>query len=552
MPDLLHMLIDHDPEMIKIIARKWGFGLESPAQLNAAKELASLMLAPGESGRILSLLPASAGDCLSGIRGAGGKTLWQDFVRRSGPIREMGLARRDREAPHATPLGAAEILWYYGLIGRAFFDVGDELQEYAFIPDEFMELIPEQSDSVVNPKVTSIDFKYLHIIHEADDRILDHLTSYLAVVRSGNDPQELVDEFKRPSIPECEHLLMSCGLIDCEGKPLPEAVKSFLAKPRGEALSLLFSKWLSSQSFNELRLMPGIILEGIWKNDPFKSRHVIMERIRALDGSSWWSIDSFISHLKITQPDFQRPGGDYDSWMIRSRKNGNNLRGYEYWDQVDGALIRYILQGPLHWLGYLDLGNTGKGSPPEAFRLSRFAGSLTQERQLDGLPEELAHVTALRNGTLTCPRDVPRSVRYLLARFCERAGITDKGYLYRITSRSLKQAASQGLQIEQLMTLLTRHSGGALPTTLVTALQRVANNGLQVFLRQVVILRVSSPEVMLEIRNSPIGRFLGESLSPTIVVLAPTAIEKIVPRLMELGYICELNDGLLQVQPNKG
>ncbi len=335
-------------------------------------------------------------------------------------------------------------------------------------------------------------------------------------------------------------MLICCGLLDGEGNPLPETVRSFLAKPRGEALSLLFSTWLSSPSFNELSLLPGIILEGIWKNDPVKARHAIMEKIRDLDGSSWWSIDSFISSIKYSQPDFQRPGGDYDSWMIRSRKNGNNLRGYEHWDQVDGTLIRYILQGPLHWLGYIDLGVSSKRSPPEAFRLSSFAESLDHGQPPESLLIESGHVTTLRNGSLTCPRNVPRSVRYLLARFCEREGVNDKGYLYRITGRSLKQAASQGLQIEQLLTLLSRHSGGVLPASLTTALQRAARNGSQVTLKRAAILRVSSAEIMVEIRNSPIGRFLGESLSPTIAVLPPAAIDRIIPRLMELGYICDL------------
>ncbi len=106
------------------------------------------MLAPGEVKRILNSLPDEACDCLSSIRVAGGRLLWQDFIRRHGPIREMGIARREREAPHATPLGEAEILWYHGLIGRAFFDVGREVQEFVYIPDEFMDLIPGLSDSI--------------------------------------------------------------------------------------------------------------------------------------------------------------------------------------------------------------------------------------------------------------------------------------------------------------------------------------------------------------------------------------------------------------------
>ncbi len=150
------MLIDYDLAMMKIIAGKWGLGLENPSHLDAAKELTSLMLAPGEVNRIINSLPTDACDCLSNICIAGGKLPWQDFLRRHGPIREMGIARREREAPHSTPLGGAEILWYHGLIGRAFFDVGREVQEFVYIPKEFMDLIPGLSVNTIAPEVVPI------------------------------------------------------------------------------------------------------------------------------------------------------------------------------------------------------------------------------------------------------------------------------------------------------------------------------------------------------------------------------------------------------------
>jgi hypothetical protein len=552
MPDLLHMLVDHDPAMVKIIAGKWGMELQSTGQLSAAKELVLMMLNPEEVMRIVELLPADSRECLSSICRAGGKLSWQDFVRRNGPIREMGIARREREAPHEHPSVMAEVLWYYGLIGRAFFDVSGELVEFAYIPEDLLKLLPGLSNTTPDLPVASMDQNSFRTISKSNDFILDHLTSYLAAVRSGNDPHELVDEFKQPSIMECRQLLSSCQILDDHGDPLPRAVKSYLAIPRGEALCLLFTKWLSSSSFNELKLMPGMIFEGIWKNDPLRARQTIFEKIRALGGSGWWSIDSFIMNIKNSHPDFQRTGGDYDSWMIRSGLNGSSLRGYQYWDQVDGNLIRYILQGPLHWLGYLDLAAPMKGSAPGAFRVSRFAEYLDRNQPPSGLLDERGHITALRNGMLTCPRDVPRSVRYLLARFCERAGINDKGYLYRITSRSLKQAASQGLVTGQLIALLSRHCGGAMPASLAKALQGAASNGFQASIRQVAILQVATPEIMQEIRSSPVGRFLGDLLSPTIVTLPPTAVEKIVPRLMELGYVCDLDEGGLRIQQNKG
>lgn len=551
MPDLLHTLINYDLAMLKIIAEKWGLELEHPRPMEYAQDLATMMLVPGEVERVLDSLPDEARTCLSSLCGDGGRLLWREFLRRYGEIREMGVAKRSRLEPHRMPVCVTEVLWYHGLIGRSFFEVGGELLEFAYVPDELIGRIPNPRINQATSKITSIEQNRLHFIHPADDRILDHLTSYLAAIRSGTDAQDLTDEFKQPSIAECRQLLMSCGLLDDSGYPLPDAVKSFLARPRGEALSLIFTRWVASLSFNELSLVTGIVLEGVWKNDPLRARQAILEKIRVLGGSTWWTIGSFISDLKVTQPDYQRSGGDYDSWMIRSIKNGESLRGFIHWDQVDGALIRYFIQGPLHWLGFLDLGAMRKGVPPEAFRLSRLSEDLGCNRAPEGLSQESGHITPLRNGTIACPRDVPRAVRYLLARFCERAGINDKGYLYRITSRSLTQAANQGLQTEQLLALLTRNSGGALPASLAKALHRFSKAGPQTFLRRVGILRVASPEIMVEIRNSPIGRFLGESLSPTTVILPATAIDKIAPRLVELGYVCETDEGTLHVHSDK-
>jgi hypothetical protein len=551
MPDVFHTLINHDLEMLKIIAGKWGFTPEATEQADIAREMTSRFLDRQEFERTLEVLPGDSRECLSMLSGLGGRLLWSEFLRRYGVIREMGVARRNRETPFETPASVAEALWYHGLIGKAFLKGENEVHEYAYIPDEIIKLLPSEAPPLPGLTVSPVEQDTLPVIHPADDRILDHLTSYLAAIRSSRNLEELKSEFKQPSLRECELLLIGCRLLDTTATPHPDAIKKFLAESRSDALSFLFTNWFSSTIFNELRLMPGIIPEGLWKNDPLKTRQVIVERIMALGESTWWRIDSFTANIKRTLPFYQRPAGDFESWMIRSEKTGNSLRGFEHWDPVDGALIRYLIQGPLHWLGFLDLGGSRKGVPPEAFRLSRMANNLIENKPPEGLMIEDGSITALRNGKITCPREVPRAVRYQLARFCEAGGVNDRGYLYQITAGSLKNAADQGLQAEQLSTLLTRNAGGAMPASLMAALQRWSVSGTQTSLKQVVLLRVTSPEILTEIRNSPIGRFLGEPLNPTTVILPSTAVEKITPRLMELGYICELDDGLVSVLPDK-
>jgi hypothetical protein len=56
-----------------------------------------------------------------------------------------------------------------------------------------------------------------------------------------------------------------------------------------------------------------------------------------------------------------------------------------------------------------------------------------------------------------------------------------------------------------------------------------------------VILKVSKPEVLEEMRKSKAAKFLGEVLSPTTVIVKGGAIHKVMEALMELGIVGEIH-----------
>ena len=123
------------------------------------------------------------------------------------------------------------------------------------------------------------------------------------------------------------------------------------------------------KSFNELRQLPGLIFEGEWKNQPVVTREFLLNLLDAIPEGKWWSLSAFINDVKAKYPDFQRPSGDYNSWFIKRESDEEYLRGFEHWDQVDGALIRYFITGILFWLGQVDLAAPEKGEEPTAFRV---------------------------------------------------------------------------------------------------------------------------------------------------------------------------------------
>ncbi len=247
--------------------------------------------------------------------------------------------------------------------------------------------------------------------------------------------------------------------------------------------------------------------------------------------SQWWSLPAFLRDLKQKHPDFQRPAGDYDSWFIKRAADGQYLRGFAYWDAVDGALVRSFIQ-ILHWLGLADLAAAQEGGEATAFRITRnVRNSKTEE---DG------KINIASSGKIFITRLAPRSIRYQISRFCEWDGEKPDGYHYHVSARSLKLAAEQGLKAGQLLTLLVKHTHGSVPPALVKALKRWETNGPEARAESLTVLRVSRPEVLEELRASKAGRFLGEPLGPTAVIIKAEALPRVASALAELGVLLDV------------
>jgi hypothetical protein len=338
---------------------------------------------------------------------------------------------------------------------------------------------------------------------------------------------------------------LSAGeLLDEAGIPIPEPVRIFLEAKRGEALAQIYRAWKQSTLINELRLLPDLIIEGNWENDPLRTRQILLDYLSGVPAETWWNLGSFISAIKQRNPDYQRLAGDYDSWFIRHITSGDYLRGFESWDEVDGRLIRYILTGPLYWLGILDLARQEEDREVTAFRLSGWSRALLQGEPPKGLPVEEEPLVTRSDARLSARRLVPRRVRYQVSRFCEWVKETPDEYQYRISIASLSRARQQGLTVTQLLGLLNRYAK-AVPPSLLKALERWEKQGVEVRMEQMVVLRVVSEDILQALRKSRASRFLGESLGPTTMAIKPGAVDKVLGALAELGYLGEIRGELV-------
>jgi hypothetical protein len=549
MLDLKQSLQAHDLGFLRIVAEFWGLELNTQDLKTSAQQLSSAMLDQPLVEEMIEVLPVEAREALEELLDNNGKLPWPLFTRRYGRVREMGAGRRDRQQPYLSPISPAEVLWYRSLISRHFFDTPTGLQEYAYIPTNLKAFLPKRGaepDQTLGRPATPTERTHPKV---ASDRILDHICTLLAALRLGFS-SVLIAEIESgwqttyadspypPSITAIKALLSAAGLIDESDIPIPEPTRNFLGAPRVQALNQLAQTWLQSKTINDLRHIPGLQFEGEWENNPLFARMTFIDLINKLPMGKWWSLSAFIASIKQLSPDFQRPAGDYDSWYIRAAETDKFLRGFEYWDAVDGALVRYLICGPLHWLGFTDLASNKPDAQPTSFRFSAWAPNLLLNQPPENLDVEPAKIIASSDGQLHVSRLVPRSVRYQIARFSAWEGERDGIYFYRLKPATLESARQQGLRISQLLGLFRRHAQ-TVPPSLVKTLDRWDKFGTEVRLEQASILRVRTPEILQALQNSRAARFLGDLLGPTVIIVKPGSYEKVLAILVELGYMTE-------------
>jgi len=538
MPDLDHTLRENDAGFLRIVANGWGIE-QNPGDLQTgAIELSLAILNQELVLEMVESLPPSARAALDKVSAEGGRLSAARFFREFGDLRVMGAARRDRDRPDLSPASTAEILWYKALIGKAFFETDGQTDEFIYIPDDLLPLLPLRQPEPIKPFGERIDPSETMKIRLANDLILDQACDLLAILRSG-DPKRLEAIKWRIPTKMLTTLLKGVGLVDSVGMPNPDSARSFLRSPRASALLWLTSAWQESKGFNELRLVPGLEFEGDWSNNPVLTRKTVIDWIRQMPAGVWWNIDSFIQEAQKKQPDFLRSAGEYETWFIRRQKDGAYLSGFFHWPEVEGALLRFFIAGPMHWLGYLDLAFESSKGRPAAMRLSSWSEDLFLGRELTGLTMETDRFQVDSHGNIIVSRRTPRLVRYSLARFCEWKKDLPGGQLLAVTSSSLEKASSQGLRASQLLSLLRKHSQG-LPLNLAKALEKWEKLGAEGSIQKAALLKVSDPRVIDQLQKSSAGRFLGERLNENCIQIHNGAEKNVERALVELGHLFKI------------
>jgi hypothetical protein len=541
-------LRDHELIVLRVLGEWWEMDLtgadkrECVAALTAVLSMVDL---PQE----MNYVSPEEKSALAELIAAGGRVPVAAFSRRHGEVRLMGPGRLEREEPWFDPVGAAEALWYRGFLYRGFDETADGLIEFYYLPDELMAQFPQSSgegaaQTAVEPELALTPVEQPESWETAVTHAVDDLTTLLAIAQSTPhllDRQESLAQYLQNANTDRESLLMTLademGLLRRgeQGLRPTRAALDWLKKNREAQLQEMAYAW-SSSIWNELCHTPGLRCEGEgWQNDPLLARTTLLTTLAQSD--AWYDLADLIAVIKEKEPDFQRPDGNYDTWYIRDVASDAYVRGFTNWDLVEGRLLRFLVTGPLFWLG---LAETAVSHSRLLFRLTKRALAWLQEKPPAG-DEIRIPLVVQEDCTLLVPHNASRYQRFRAARVGEMQPVqAGQPYAYRLTPRSLARAREEGIAADRILAFLAEASDRPLPASVRRAVSRWQERGVEGRLETAVILRVKEASILKTLRTNPRTRdFLGESLGDLAVIVQPGQWQPLREATAELGLMLD-------------
>ena len=518
MHDLKRALSDHELIVLRVMGEWWDLdltGMQKPACVSSLAERLSLL----DMGQEVAYLGPEEADAFQELVNAGGRMPVAKFERQHGQVRQMGPGRLEREEPWYDPVSPAEGLWYRGFLYRAFDEgAGDELVEYYYLPNELMvqfrddgnaDSAPTETDQQAPDDTGLAPLDAPGDFESAPTSAVDDLTALLTAAQIGLlDPEDLTQmgplllNLRRDYVTLLYTLALELGLLRESGEgPKPTRfIVDWLQQTREGQLRDLVDAW-SASAWNDLCHTPGLSCEGSgWENDPLLARTALLDALPRRP--EWYQLQDLIMRVKATDPDFQRPDGNYSTWYVRDTGSNEYLAGYESWDLVEGRLLHYLVTGPLHWLGMCAV------AAPDRPTATRY--QLTQ-RALDWLAgrpapqEEVTVPIVVRDdAAIDVPFNANRYHRFQVGRVTTAQPVRPgKPFTYRLTPASLRLAREQGIDPDRVLTFLAEASGRKLPPATQRAVERWAENGTEARLERWILLRVRDAEILEKLRANP-------------------------------------------------
>lgn len=559
MKNITRTLTDSDRGMLPVLATTWGVRIDKLDPPDQIKALAEAMKNPEQAEKVWTSLNDDQRGALQALLGSGGKMSATMYTRLFGEIRQVGTGQIAEVA--ANPQSSAEALFYRGLIAQTFEQSDAGARPTIYVPDDLIPVLPTHKTAYEHLEAEPLSeasemgsLEEVDGVQQADTSIVDDLTTLLAYLQlygasiedddfTAADREAIAPYLLTPSDTRLAFLLgvgSSADLIVVEedrASTKRAETRRWLSETRSNQLKHLADAWRGSKTYRDLWHVPGLYPEpnGLPNYDATIARGALFNFLTEIaPQQAWWSLDEFIEVVKHTDADFQRPAGDYESWYIRNN-DGDYLRGFESWDAVEGALLEFMITGPMHWLGLTDLAM-------DAARLTAYGRAFLDVTEWPSPQEYDDKIQVGEDGTLLVPRRVSRIDRFQVARFTSWGEAGDP-YTYTLDGPGIARADKQGINTGHISAFLSRVLGDDPVPPKISQLLQTWQSGTSatVTLERLVVLRTTAPETLNQILENPaLRRYLGAQLGPMAVIVRADQWQELRAALGEHGIEADI------------
>jgi hypothetical protein len=478
--------------MLEAIADGWRVSLTDEQLPEIVDRLVAEMTQPESVRAVVQRLSDEEKQALAFVA-AQGRVKVHVLTRKYGQVRRLGAGRLEWEAAWRQPASVAERLWFLGLIYRAY-AVDEAYHGEVFdVPPEIRRILPPMDVALPVFSVRSTAEPSL-LRDEGDSLardvfvVLSHLRNHDVRAKEGVLAKHELDRIRnrltgteRPRTLLLWRICEQAELVHREDGLWQPTQRAAMWLKR-DALSrqwTLFQAWLKDAGWNELCAMPSVRCEDTgWRHDPVLARESLLRHLRECPLDVWLDIDSLVNAIHDTDPDFLRPDGDYESWYIRDAESGQYVVGFANWGEVEGALIRYLLEHALFWLGVVALGYPQQAERAAAFTVTEIGRALLFEQEAPAagegaLPgqEPAKRIVLGSDLSVLVPSTASWYDRFLVERFARWVEEHEGATCYTLDDRSVERALSRGVTVPQIEAFLRRATGSRLPPKVQRALK---------------------------------------------------------------------------------
>jgi hypothetical protein len=424
----------------------------------------------------------------------------------------------------------------------------EQLRNWAYDPHELKQLAQEQGGHWRSDLALTVPPPQRALIDEAIERLTPIAGS------------EVKLEFLYA-------LLRSAGILQ-PGHPVtvwPEVKNAFLKRDLSTQRAILARTYFDTTEWSVLWEMlredDHLQLKRIFghrflrpeqlQDDLVRFRHLVLRVLSALPDDEWVMLSDLLPLMRLIWPQFdysvwQRYLFYSPSWFLTSDRSEGPLRPMDErdWHQAQGQFLRWIITGPLHWLGLADL-------HLEAGRLAavRFRGlaDLYWNRVLappvpvsvgTGVEGAPADVTIDGDTIVVLPSATDGRVHGLLDRIARLETISPERFVYRFDPRAVYEAYEAGMALSEILEGWEQLISVPIPPETEERLTDwwKAYGQVRIY-KDVTVIEFSDDYALDEMKAvTSLESVLIAELSPRLVMIPQDAVETLAAELETAGY----------------